>query len=137
MKYPLPSGAVADVEAGPGDYLKDLKFTFMGSFLARKNDGAILADLIYLDLSGQKGKATVPLDLTWQALVGVGYRWDWGDLVLAYHHPSYDMGSDKLLQDTDFSGPALGVVFRFQVVRRRRMDWTTHFQLREVSRGNP
>lgn len=31
---------------------------------------------------------------------------------------SYDMGSDKLLQNTDFSGPALGVVFRFWLVRR-------------------
>ena len=217
LKYPLPSGAIADVEAGPGDYLQDLQFAFMGSFLARKNDWSILADLIYLDLSGEKGKATVsrlpggtgfdlkaesslkgtlfqlagaytvarndsanldvlvglryagfdadtdlslegPLpptlptarlsesvnlldgiigvkgqvewdgswfspyyldvgtgdtDLTWQALVGVGYRWDWGDLVLAYRHLSYDMGSDKLLQDVDFSGPALGVVFRF------------------------
>ena len=59
LKYPLPSGAVADVEAGPGDYLQDLQFAFMGSFLARKNDWSILADLIYLDLSGEKGKATV------------------------------------------------------------------------------
>jgi len=33
--------------------------------------------------------------------------------VLAYRHLSYDMGSDKLLQEVDFSGPALGVVFRF------------------------
>ena len=61
LKYPLSSGAVADVEAGPGDYLKDLKFAFMGSLVARNNDWSILADLIYLDLSGQKGKATVPL----------------------------------------------------------------------------
>jgi len=37
----------------------------------------------------------------------------WGDLILAYRHLSYDMGSDELLQNTDFSGPALGVVFRF------------------------
>ncbi|HNW77656.1 MAG TPA: hypothetical protein PKH28_01965 [Candidatus Competibacteraceae bacterium] len=217
LKYPLPSGIVAEVDAGPDDYLQDLQFAFMGSFLARKGDWSILADLIYLDLSGQTGKATVPrlpggsglelnadnslkgmlfqvagaytvarsenanldvllglryagfdtdtdlsiegplpaplltahlsdsvnlvdgiigvkgqvawggnwfspyyLDIgtgdtefTWQALAGVGYRWDWGDLILAYRYLSYDMGSDKLLQDTDFSGPALGVTFRF------------------------
>ncbi len=59
LKYPLPSGDVADVEADPGDYLQNLQFAFMGSFVARKNDWSILADLIYLDLSGQKGKATV------------------------------------------------------------------------------
>ena len=28
-------------------------------------------------------------------------------------YPSYGMGSDKLLQNTNFSGPALEVVFRF------------------------
>jgi hypothetical protein len=61
----------------------------------------------YLDIG------TGDTEFTWQALAGVGYRWDWGDLILAYRHLSYDMGSDKLLQNTDFSGPALGVVFRF------------------------
>jgi hypothetical protein len=61
LKYPLPSGAVADVEAGPGDYLQDLQFAFMGSLLARKDNWSILADLIYLDLSGEKGKATAAL----------------------------------------------------------------------------
>jgi hypothetical protein len=59
LKYPLPSGAVADVEAGPGDYLQDLQFAFMGSFVARKNDWSIPADLISRSLraKGQGDRA--------------------------------------------------------------------------------
>ena len=51
--------------------------------------------------------------LTWQALAGIGYRFDWGDVKLAYRHLEYDQGSDKLLQNVNFSGPALGVGFKF------------------------
>ena len=50
---------------------------------------------------------------TWQAMVGVAYNWSWGDVGLVYRHLVYDMDDDKLLQDVEFSGPALGVAFRF------------------------
>lgn len=52
-------------------------------------------------------------DLTWQALLGVGYRFSWGDVKLAYRHIGYDFGEDSVLQDMDLSGPLLGVGFRF------------------------
>ena len=52
-------------------------------------------------------------DLTWQALVAVGYRFNWGDVLLSYRHLSYDQGSSGLLQNLELSGPALGVNFRF------------------------
>ena len=52
-------------------------------------------------------------DLTWQALVGVGYRFDWGDILLAYRHLSYDQGNAGFIQDLELSGLALGVNFRF------------------------
>jgi hypothetical protein len=52
-------------------------------------------------------------DLTWQALAGIGYTFKWGDLRFAYRHLSIDQGSDKLLQDMRFSGPAFGASFRF------------------------
>ena len=47
------------------------------------------------------------------ALVAVGYRFNWGDVLLAYRHLSYDQGSSGLLQNLELSGPALGVNFRF------------------------
>lgn len=53
-------------------------------------------------------------DLTWQALAGIGYRASsWCDIKLVYRYLKYEMDDDKLLQDLDVSGPALGVVFRF------------------------
>jgi hypothetical protein len=51
--------------------------------------------------------------LTWQALAGIAYRFGWGDVTLAYRHLYYDQEDDKLLQDFEFSGPALGATFRF------------------------
>lgn len=52
-------------------------------------------------------------ELTWQALAGVGYAFDWGDLLLAYRHLSYQQGDGKLIQDLSFGGPGLGASFRF------------------------
>ncbi|MCM3904467.1 MAG: hypothetical protein ND866_22450 [Pyrinomonadaceae bacterium] len=51
--------------------------------------------------------------LTWQGLTGIGYAFRWGDVLLAYRHLYYDQNGDKLFQDFSFSGPALGVSFRF------------------------
>jgi hypothetical protein len=61
----------------------------------------------YLDLG------TGSSDLTWQGMFGIAYSWSWGDLTLAYRHLAYDQSDDKLLQDLEFSGPALGLTIRF------------------------
>jgi hypothetical protein len=52
-------------------------------------------------------------ELTYQAVLGIGHAWRWGDVMLSYRRLYYDQGSDKLLQEFDFSGLALGVNFRF------------------------
>jgi hypothetical protein len=51
--------------------------------------------------------------LTWQGVAGVGYGFNWGDITLTYRHLSYDQSDDKLIQNLAFSGPAVGVNFRF------------------------
>ena len=38
------------------------------------------------------------------------YRWV--DIALVYHYLAWDIGGN-VVEDLDFSGPALGVVFRF------------------------
>jgi hypothetical protein len=60
----------------------------------------------YLDVGGGSSK-------TWQGVLGIGYGFKWGELLLAYRTLYYDQGDDKLLQNFRFSGPALGATFRF------------------------
>ena len=50
--------------------------------------------------------------LTWQALLGVAYAFNWWDIKLAYRHLYYNTDG-KLIDDMRFSGPALGANFRF------------------------
>ncbi len=61
----------------------------------------------YLDIGGGSSH------LTWQWLLGIDYSFKWGGVTLAYRDLYYDQKDDKLLQDLRFSGPALGVTFRF------------------------
>jgi len=52
-------------------------------------------------------------DLTWQALAGVGYRYSWGDVLLAYRYIGYEGDGTKLITGLDLAGPAIGVNFKF------------------------
>ena len=52
-------------------------------------------------------------NLTWQGMLGIEYTYNWISATLAYRHLSYDMDDDKTIQDMRFSGPLLGVSFRF------------------------
>ena len=46
-------------------------------------------------------------------MLGIAYSFDRIDVKLVYRHLYFDQGSDNLIQDMRFSGPALGVTFRF------------------------
>jgi len=52
-------------------------------------------------------------DLTWQAIIGLGYSFGWGDVVAAWRYLDYDFESGKLMQSLTFNGVAVGVSFRF------------------------
>jgi hypothetical protein len=49
---------------------------------------------------------------TWQALLGVGYAFDWGDVNLSIRSLSYDF-NDKDDADLRMTGPTLGATFRW------------------------
>jgi hypothetical protein len=61
----------------------------------------------YVDLGGASSL------FTWQGVVGVGYKFRWGDVRLDYRYLYYDQSDDKLIQDLAMGGFALGVNFRF------------------------
>jgi hypothetical protein len=47
------------------------------------------------------------------AILAVGYKFSWGDLVGGWRYLSYDMGSSAPIQKLIMSGPALGATFRW------------------------
>lgn len=52
-------------------------------------------------------------DFTWQAMGGVGYAFDWGEVVGSYRHLDYRFGQASGMQSLTFSGPAVSFAFRF------------------------
>jgi hypothetical protein len=52
-------------------------------------------------------------DLTWQAMAGIGYRFEWGSTILAWRYLDYDFDSDAGVTDFEFSGPLLGASFQW------------------------
>jgi hypothetical protein len=50
---------------------------------------------------------------TWQALAGVGYSFNWGDVLVAWRYLDYEFKSGDALQSLDFNGAAVGVSFKF------------------------
>jgi hypothetical protein len=52
-------------------------------------------------------------DLTWQGFLGVGYAFDWGDLVGVWRYLDYNMPSGDAIEDLNFSGAAIGATFHF------------------------
>lgn len=51
--------------------------------------------------------------LTWQAILGLGYSFSWGDIIAAWRYLDYEFDSGKPLQSLTFNGVAVGVSFRF------------------------
>jgi hypothetical protein len=60
---------------------------------------------LYADVGGGDS------DLTWQAMGGLGYRFDWGSVLLAWRAIGYEFNDNQ--GDLTLNGPALGVSFRW------------------------
>jgi hypothetical protein len=70
---------------------------------------------------GADGKWYVPYELdvgagsnnwTWNGILGVGYRFGWGDVIVAWRTLQYRMSNDdSLVQNLQLSGPAVGARF--------------------------
>jgi hypothetical protein len=51
-------------------------------------------------------------DFTWQAMAGLGYAFQWGQVLGFWHYLDYDLGSG-VVEDANFNGPGVGVVIRW------------------------
>ncbi|MEN9929945.1 MAG: hypothetical protein RL604_192 [Pseudomonadota bacterium] len=63
----------------------------------------------YLDVGGQSGRT----DTTYQAMLGLGKTFSWGETYLGYKTLYYDMKPGALLQKTKLNGFSLGMGFHF------------------------
>lgn len=52
-------------------------------------------------------------DFTFQGVAGLGYAFKWVDVVAVWRYLYYDLPSGKAINDINFSGPAVGVTFRW------------------------
>ncbi len=51
--------------------------------------------------------------LTWQAVLGLGYSFSWGDVAVAWRYIDDDFKSGEAIESLAFKGVAAGVSFRF------------------------
>jgi len=61
----------------------------------------------YLDVGAGQTK------LTWQAIAGVGYGFQWGDLVATYRYLDWNAKSGKSVEDLSFGGPMISATWRW------------------------
>jgi len=99
-----------DAEVGPGK----IEYSDSGHAL----DGIIggqalisLTDRWYVSFYGDVG--TGDSEVTWQAWPGVGYRFGDVDAVAGYRHLAWETDDGDTFEDLSFSGPMIGVKFRF------------------------
>jgi hypothetical protein len=50
---------------------------------------------------------------TWQAMIGLGYAFRWGDVFANWRHIDYHMKSGDPIERLSFDGPSLAVTFRW------------------------
>ena len=49
--------------------------------------------------------------LTWQLMAGLGYAFNWGELIGGWRHVGYEFKSGSPVSSTNFDGPMLGAAF--------------------------
>jgi len=61
----------------------------------------------YIDVGTGESK------LTWQAMGGIGYAFQWGDVVAAWRYIDYTTKSGNPVESLTFNGPSISAVFRW------------------------
>jgi hypothetical protein len=61
----------------------------------------------YVDVGAGESK------LTWQVQAGLGYQFDWGAVIATWRYLDYEFKDSSNIRDMAFSGPTIGVAFKF------------------------
>ena len=52
-------------------------------------------------------------DFTWQGSAGIGYAFNWGEVIAAWRYLDYNFKSGQKIESVNLSGPLVGVAFRW------------------------
>lgn len=50
---------------------------------------------------------------SWQGITGLGYAFKWCEVEAVWRYLYYDLSSEKPIRDINFSGPTVGITFRW------------------------
>ncbi len=116
------------------DLTSDLNWKLEGNVagipVGQRSGRGSVGDTLWDGIVGVKGRANFGKDkkwfvpyyldvgtgdsqVTWQWFTGVGYAFDWGDLVAVWRYLDYNMSSGDAIEDLNMQGGAIGVTFRF------------------------
>jgi hypothetical protein len=74
---------------------------------------AILGDKEKWFVSGHLDVGAGESDLTWQAMLGVGYKFGWGEISGLWRYLDYNFDSRRTIRGLTLNGPAIAVSVRF------------------------
>lgn len=107
----LDVGAELDTSLIPGEKIVDGRDDVWDAIIGVRGL-ADLSDKWWLTYRFDIG--TGDSDLTWNASVQFGRKFDWGSLALGYRYLHYDFAPDfKLMKDLDVYGPVIGAAWEF------------------------
>lgn len=89
---------------------RDRRVDFWDGVVGVRGRSAI-GDAWFLSYYGDVGAGSS--ESTWQLFGGIGYRFNWGDVLVGYRHLAYNFKSGNPVSDLAFSGPLFGVAFNF------------------------
>jgi len=135
-RIPTRQGVVLDTFAGGRllDIKQSLNWTLNGNivqFPLAERAGAVSGRNTYVDgIVGLKGRVSfgdqlrwfVPYyadvgtgqsSLTWQAMAGLGYSYNWGEIVAAWRYIDYQFKSDSPIDSLNFNGPLVGFAWHW------------------------
>jgi len=91
---------------------RDIKLTNWDAIVGVKGRFAPLGDRAWF-VPYYADVGTGDSDLTWQAAIGIGYQFGWGNVTAYYRYLDYRMKSGQLIDTVNLSGPMIGVGFHW------------------------
>lgn len=125
---PMAGYTLFESEQGSMDIVLGARYLYLDTDLTLGSDRYSDSGHVWDGIAGVRGQITLnqnwylpyhldigtgDSDMTWQGLLGIGYRFSKCDVVLAYRYLDWDFGRGKAVDNMNISGPLIGIKFFF------------------------